>query len=493
MIPSFWNHIPLLSILLPAAAGVVCALLRRERAARRLTLAALALTAALSALFTACLALAGAELTALPSPWGGELCAGATEGALACALSLLTYFSLLGGLADVRTDIRPHRQRLYFVLLHFLLAAGLTVIYAGDLVTAYLAMALLTLTGCALIAAGENGRSQAAALAALLPALLGGALVLAGGGLLISLTGESRLSALGQAIPALLESGAHRLPLRAGAGCLFLGLAVLSALFPFHAALPAAHAAATTTSAALFSGLLVQAGPLLAIRLIARAFTPETAAALGLTPLLFVLGGAGVIAGSVLAVRETRWKRMLAASTIAQVGLIYVAAGLGGRAALAAGLFQLICHGAAKTLLFLSGAALARQCGGTTLLREMRGAARRDRVAGVGFALGALSLIGLPLLAGFAAKLTVMGAARVPSLPQWAAMALLALSSVFNALHLLPAVGRIWTREEGETAHTLPGRAPAPAARAAIAAMAALLFALGIWFQPALALLRSAL
>ena len=68
MIPSFWNHIPLLSILLPAAAGVVCALLRRERAARRLTLAALALTAALSALFTACLALAGAELTALPSP-----------------------------------------------------------------------------------------------------------------------------------------------------------------------------------------------------------------------------------------------------------------------------------------------------------------------------------------------------------------------------------------------------------------------------------------
>ena len=142
MIPSFWNHIPLLSILLPAAAGVVCALLRRERAARRLTLAALALTAALSALFTACLALAGAELTALPSPWGGELCAGATEGALACALSLLTYFSLLGGLADVRTDIRPHRQRLYFVLLHFLLAAGLTVIYAGDLVTAYLAMAL---------------------------------------------------------------------------------------------------------------------------------------------------------------------------------------------------------------------------------------------------------------------------------------------------------------------------------------------------------------
>ena len=66
----------------------------------------------------------------------------------------------MGGLADVRTDIRPHRQRLYFVLLHFLLAAGLTVIYAGDLVTAYLAMALLTLTGCALIAAGESGRSQ---------------------------------------------------------------------------------------------------------------------------------------------------------------------------------------------------------------------------------------------------------------------------------------------------------------------------------------------
>ena len=73
MIPSFWNHIPLLSILLPAAAGVVCALLRRERAARRLTLAALALTAALSALFTACLApcpLPGAANSAPAPPRG---------------------------------------------------------------------------------------------------------------------------------------------------------------------------------------------------------------------------------------------------------------------------------------------------------------------------------------------------------------------------------------------------------------------------------------
>ena len=78
-----------------------------------------------------------------------------------------------------------------------------------------------------------------------------------------------------------------------------------------------------------------------------------------LSVLAFVLGGAGVIAGSVLAVRETRWKRMLAASSIAQVGLVYVAAGLGGRAALAAGLFQLVCHAVAKPLLFLSGAALA--------------------------------------------------------------------------------------------------------------------------------------
>ena len=117
-----------------------------ERAARRLTLAALALPAALSALFTPVCAGGRRADRPCPLPGAANSAPAPPRGRWPAPFPLLTYFSLLGGLADVRTDIRPHRQRLYFVLLHFLLAAGLTVIYAGDLVTAYLAMALLTLT-----------------------------------------------------------------------------------------------------------------------------------------------------------------------------------------------------------------------------------------------------------------------------------------------------------------------------------------------------------
>ena len=144
------------------------------------------------------------------------------------------------------------------------------------------------------------------------------------------------------------------------------------------------------------------------------------------------------------------------------------------------GLFQLICHGAARRCSSLSGAALARQCGGTTLLREMRGAARRrDRVAGVGFALGALSLIGLPLLAGFAAKLTVMGAARVPSLPQWAAMALLALSSFSTRCTCCPPSAASGPGRRGRRRTPCPAGPPPPPPGPPSAAMAALLFRAG--------------
>lgn len=492
----FLHNVPFFSIFLLMIVGIVCPLIRRGAVACRITLCALALTAVGAGALTVSLVFEGQGFTYMmghfPAPWGNELYVDTMESTLACAFSLVAFFSLLGGWEDARTDIKPHRHNLYFVMLNLMQASMLVLIYTNDIFTGYVFIEILTISSCAIIAAKDSGRALSSTMSYLVISLLGSGLFLLSVCILYQITGHLLMPQLGETVAELMDSGAYHLPLTVCAGMLFLGLGVKSALFPFHPFLPPAHAASTTTSSALLSGLAIKPGIILGVRLIQRVFTPETFSALGIDVLLFVLGGAGMITGSVLALREVRLKRMLADSSIAQLGYIFVAMGLGTGAGLTVALFHLLSHAAAKPLLFLSGAALSRQCGGTGRLREMKGAACRDYLAGVGFAVGALSLIGLPLLAGFAAKLLIMETA-ISSPRMWLTLALLAVSSVLNALYYLPAIIRIWTRPDGPETTALSGRARTLSSRVAIAGMTALVFALGIWFQPTLRLLESAL
>ena len=118
--------------------------------------------------------------------------------------------------------------------------------------------------------------------------------------------------------------------------------------------------------------------------------------------------------------------------------------GLGSHVGIVAAVYQILAHTITKPLLFTSAGMLIRSAGGAKNLNALRGTARKNPLAGVAFTLGGLSLIGIPLLAGFAAKYYLGIAAMGDPGKMLAAMLVLAGSSVLNAMYYLPAIVGIW-------------------------------------------------
>ena len=129
-------------------------------------------------------------------------------------------------------------------------------------------------------------------------------------------------------VTKMFTAGSFHYPMAVVAGMVLVGLAIKSALFPFHTWLPTAHGSATTSSSAILSGVVLKGYVILLIKVMCRVFTMEQIRQLNVNDILFVLGICAMIYGSVRAVRENHSKKMIAFSSVAQVGYIYVGLGL---------------------------------------------------------------------------------------------------------------------------------------------------------------------
>ena len=143
----------------------------------------------------------------------------------------------------------------------------------------------------------------------------------------------------------------------------------------------------------------------------------------------------------------------MSSASAAQIGYIYMGLGLGTQAALLAVFFQIFAHALTKPMLFLSSAGLIAASGGRQEIRDMRGAGHRDAVSGVLFTIGALSMVGIPIFAGFVPKLYFALAAFHMGWRTWAVLLALALSTLLNVLYFLYTTLLLWV-PEAETEHT---------------------------------------
>jgi multicomponent Na+:H+ antiporter subunit D len=184
---------------------------------------------------------------------------------------------------------------------------------------------------------------------------------------------------------------------------------------------------------------------ILLVKLFYEVFTIELIRSLKVTNIMFVFGIAGMLVGSWQAIGEEHIKRMLAYSSVAQIGYIFMGLGLGTNLGVAAAFYQILVHAATKPLLFVSAGRLIRVQGHEKSLYRLRGSARNDPLAGVLFTLGALSMVGIPLLAGFVVKFGLASASLLNPNRMWIALIALAVSTVLNALYYVPAVIAIWT------------------------------------------------
>jgi multicomponent Na+:H+ antiporter subunit D len=497
---AFAENFPFFCIFLAIIAGIVSAVFKDGRSAWRMTISVTALIALLSALLLDYTYSGGVSFSyamgRFQAPFGNAVKAGPLQALLATVLSSVMALCLVGGERDLFHDVLPEKQPFYFTMVNLTTASLLALTYTNDIFTGYVFIEISTIAACALVMAKDTGPNLIASIRYLFMSLLGSGLFLIGLTLLNSITGYLLMPSLAGAVAKLAESGQYHIPLTVSAGLMVVGLGVKSAMFPFHLWLPDAHGGATTASSAILSGLVLKGSIVLMILLMVRVFSVALMTQLGVTGVILIFGLLGMIVGSVFAIREHHVKRMLAYSSVAQIGYIFMGLGLGTEAGIVASCFHILVHACCKPLLFCCAGRLSAVSGHHRSLRNLRGSAYRDATAGVGFTVGALSMIGIPLFGGFVSKL-YFASASLSSDKMALVLLTIALSTVLNALYYVPAVLAIWIQPPEELRQHIAETADPEAqtfdrffTTAAVILMIAVLI-LGIFYHPITAVITA--
>jgi multicomponent Na+:H+ antiporter subunit D len=252
------------------------------------------------------------------------------------------------------------------------------------------------------VAFGLEHDELEAAFKYLMLSVVASAAVLVAIGVLFGLTGSLGFAAVGDALRGLDAKWAVGFC----AALFILGFGLKAALVPFHAWLPDAHPSAPAPISAMLSGLLIKVSGVYALtRIFFAVFGLEPGGAL--SQALMILGAVSIAVAAFLATGQRDMKRMLAYSSISQVGYVVLGIGIGTPLGIAGGLFHLFNHALAKGLLFLNSGAV-QQSTGTRDLDEMGGLAKRMPLTAATSLVGSLSIAGVPPLGGFWSKLVII-------------------------------------------------------------------------------------
>jgi len=372
---------------------------------------------------------------------------------------------------------------------HALLVASVGVMVglgcAQDLFNLWLWFEALAVTTFLLVAFySDQPGSLEAGVKYLVQSAAGSALVLLGVALVLMQTGTLDLAEVAKAASTASAPG-----LLAAIGVLVVGFGVKAALVPLHTWLPDAHAQAPSGISAMLSGVVIAAGLVAMLRAVAP-LAARADLAPGVGGLFMALGAINMLYGNLLALRQTKVKRLLAYSSLSHIGYMLFGFGIalyvGQPGAADGSFFHLLNHGLMKGLAFLAAGALvyALQTGpghhAPLMVDDLAGAAQRYPLVALSLSVAVLGLGGLPPLAGFASKWQIFVAGFVAHNVLIAALvAFAALNSVLSLAYYAPLINRMYRLQPSEAVQH--GRALPPVMAVPLVAMSLGVVAIGLW------------
>lgn len=415
--------------------------------ARRVALATILLGLVIAIATAASLVQSGTQLAYVLGGWSPPLGIALRADGLSVTMlvAVAVVISAIGiyACADFPSspDGQETRKPFAFWLLLLAVWGSLNLVFvSGDLFTLYVAMELLTFAGVPLVCLDGRGETLRAALRYLLFALLGSLLYLLGAVLVYGAYGTLDI--------ALLAAAVGREPIAWTALALMTsGLLAKTALFPLHIWLPPAHAGAPAAASAILSALVVKGSWFLVVRLWFDVMPGVVT--FSATQLLGALGAVAIVAGSVVALRQQRLKLLVAYSTMAQIGYLFLmfplAFDVDGSAlvhgmALNGGLLQAVSHATAKASMFMA-AGLIYAALGHDRIADMAGVGRAMPITVLAFALAGIALMGVIPSGAYLAKKLMLDAADASG--QWWWTIVLQGGAVFTAGYVVLVLGRV--------------------------------------------------
>ena len=297
-------------------------------------------------------------------------------------------------------EVGRHRLGFFHSVYLLCLTGLLGIAITGDAFNLYVLLEVASLATYSLVAMGRDRRARLAGFRYLVLGSIGATFVLLGIGYLYALTGTLDMLDI-HARLAVLPVGPG---MAAAFAFLLVGIGLKCALFPLHSWLPAAYTQAPSAVAALLAGTATKVGLYVLIRFAYSVFGQQRFLfELGGRPILLSFGAAAILYGSFTAIRQRNAARLLAWSSVGQVGYIVLGIALANPTALTGALLHVLSHAVTKGGLFLALGAVRHQAGSLELSR-LRGLGERMPLTSAAIAVGGAGLVGMPLTAGFVSK-----------------------------------------------------------------------------------------
>jgi multicomponent Na+:H+ antiporter subunit D len=468
------NHLALLPILMPLAGAMIALLLRRRRGLQAgFALAAMLLALASSLMLLAAVWRSGQPVVfqsgGWPVPFGISLVGDLLSALFVVMSQLVLVTGILYATASKDSVVRyPTFYPLYLTLATSLTGAMLT----GDLFNMFVFAELLVISGTVLTSISDDRYGPEAAYKYYYISILASFFMLLGIGSLYVSYGTLNMADLAERIP-LSTVPLLMLP---GIGFLMATFLVKSAVFPFHFWQPDFHTAAPTAVSAMLSSVVVKLGVYGFLSMTTLLFVAQAPAIRGI---LTILGIIGVTFGGLSAVGTHNAKRMLAYSTLAQIGFILVGIGWGTPMSIAAAIVFSFNHSLIKAaMLMLAGYLASRAPVKSAAFDSVTGVGRSTPQAGVLFLIGSLGLAGIPPTNGFVSKMLLFRSGIDAA--NFGALLFIGVGSLITLVYTMRAFQRIWWQEPSERAKvkSVGDNLLAPTL------LIVLVLLLGVWAEP---------
>ena len=426
-------HLSVLQVIIPLIAAPLCLLLRKSELAWAFATLVAFITLAVSIALLSQVMQTGPisyELGGWEAPWGIEYRVDMLNAPLLVLISAISAVALLAARTSIENEI-PENRHTFFYIAWLLCMAGLLGITAtGDAFNVFVFLEISSLATYTLIALGKDRRALWASFQYLVAGTIGATFILIGIGLMYVMTGTLNMADLAQRLPEVENTNT----VFTAFAFMVVGLCMKLALFPLHLWLPNAYAFAPSIVTTFLAATATKVAVYVMIRFIFDVFGFEFSFThFPLQEVLLTLGIAGIFVASVVAIYQDNLKRMLAYSSVAQVGYIILGISFASQTGIMATLLQMLNHGLMKAALFLALAAVVYRMG-IAQLSQMHGIASRMPLTMAAFLIGGLSLIGVPLTVGFISKWYLVSAALENG--WWAVAAAILLGSLLSVVYI---------------------------------------------------------
>lgn len=367
------------------------------------------------------------------APFGIEFHVGTVECIIGILFTFIAIMVIWYSIYSINSDIKEDKISLYYLLVNILIASLLGIVFSNDMFNVFVFIEIGNLSSCGIVVVKDKKENIKAGMKYLIMSCLGSGLVLMGIAFLYSMTGHLNMTYIHKELVKNYANYPRAILITSG---LFtVGLGVKSAMFPLHTWLPDAHSNAPTTSSAILSSLVLKGYVLFLIKVLYRVLGIEIIRNFSILNIILLLGCLGMILGSIFAILQNNFKRVIAYSTVAQMGYIFFAIGLGTEIGLIMSIFHIIGHAVTKAALFLCAGTIIHATGHKNL-KDLKGVGKEMPYTLGLFFIASLSMIGIPLLPGFVSK-WYLSLSSIQS-NKTALIAVILASSLLNAVYYFP-------------------------------------------------------